>query len=241
MATAVATACLFPPHFRPHFSRPTVSRLRLCSVLAWAGAVGLVWPIRLSAQLSHTTSSTRLTALIPHLPIWLSDSHTSQTSPASASGLPLLDSEMPLFSDSDSPSRFMFRARIFTILPLMRTSPLSCSSTHLPLNQLASSSLPIGPSLASILYTRPCPLRHSPASSLCSSFQLYPFSDRSFSSSTPLTRDQTQGLHIAIGVPLYRILLCLFLASTNRRNKRQRKTFLSIPGQPPFGLPNIEQ
>lgn len=105
MATAVATACLFPPHFRPHFSRPTVSRLRLCSVLAWAGAVGLVWPIRLSAQLSHTTSSTRLTALIPHLPIWLSDSHTSQTSPASASGLPLLDSEMSLFSDSDSPSR----------------------------------------------------------------------------------------------------------------------------------------
>lgn len=73
VATA-ATAYLFSPHFRVHFSRPTVSKLRLCSVLALAGAVCLVWPIY-SAQLSHTISSTRLTALIPHLHLAVRLSH----------------------------------------------------------------------------------------------------------------------------------------------------------------------
>lgn len=150
---------------------------------------------------------------------------------------------MSLFSDSDSPSGFMFHAHIPSLffplcVPLLYPLAIARLISHSIRWPIFIS--PIRPSLASILYTRPYPLRHSPPSSLCPSFQLCPFSDRPFSSSTPPTRDQTQGLRIAIGIPLYCSLLCLFLSSTKRRNKRQGKTFLSIPGQPPFGLPNVE-
>lgn len=111
---------IYSPHFRAHCSRRRLSQLRLCSALE--PALCASWPNHLSAQLSHTTTSTRLIALIhicpsgcptlthlkPHPLLLLADYPPS--------GPSYIESEMSLSSDSDSPLRLSF-ALVYRHLP----------------------------------------------------------------------------------------------------------------------------